>query len=184
MKTLQNILAGSFIVVTLVVIAVFGSTQLPWFNHQAVVILSGSMEPSIPVGAVSIYAPSSEYKIGDVIAFNQVYGKEDSQTSFTIIHRITESTKFNTQTAFLTKGDANDSADQNPVLASDIRGKVIFTIPYLGYFVNFAKSSTGILLLIVFPILLLLYHEVTTFFHKRNLQKVQTEKIKNEPSAA
>jgi hypothetical protein len=34
---------------------------------------------------------------------------------------------------FVTKGDANDSPDSEPVLGANVAGKVIFTIPKVGW---------------------------------------------------
>ena len=41
---------------------------------------------------------------------------------------------------FITKGDANKNADPIPVAKSQIIGRVVFCLPYLGYIIYFLKA--------------------------------------------
>ncbi len=61
---------------------------------------------------------------------------------------------------FATKGDANRSADSDVVTQDRVIGKVILVIPKLGYFINFARSLPGLILLIFIPTFLLLLDEL------------------------
>ena len=93
-------------------------------------ILSGSMEPNISVGSL-IYARThvscERIGAGDVIVY-------DIGQSRTVTHRVLSADP-SSQT-FVTKGDANDSADPQPVPWGNVRGKVAGTVPKLGSVVS------------------------------------------------
>jgi len=100
-----------------------------YFGVKPVVIYSGSMQPVLNVGDIVIIekVKAAEIKLGDII---QVLTKDD----ITIVHRVVE--KFideNGQIVFITKGDANDISDPNPVYEKHVLGKAIFTIPKIGW---------------------------------------------------
>lgn len=44
---------------------------------------------------------------------------------------------------FLTKGDANDSADIQAVYEKNVIGAPVYSIPYIGFFVTMLKSTAG-----------------------------------------
>jgi signal peptidase I len=123
------------------------------FGYQLKTVLSGSMEPGIKTGsiiAVKIAGETHKYKKGDVITF-----KKDEKDLVT--HRIVEVIKSGEQVMYRTKGDNNKSEDLEPVLSQNVVAEYKgFTIPYVGYFMNFAQSKNGNLLLLVLPGLLLL----------------------------
>lgn len=102
------------------------------------VVLSGSMEPAYRTGSV-IYvkeAETSELKTGDVITFQL-----SADTVAT--HRIIGVTEVSGETAFRTKGDANEVEDGSAVPASQVLGTPVFTIPGLGYLVTYMHSTSG-----------------------------------------
>ena len=80
------------------------------FGFQTYAIVSGSMEPEIPVGSI-VYAKKAEPTAvtpGDVIVF---YGGHDSAAVVT--HRVVENRK--DEKEFVTKGDANAGNDVTPI---------------------------------------------------------------------
>jgi signal peptidase len=86
------------------------------------------MTPKINKGdAVIIHKVSSpkELKTGEVIAFRL----KDK----TIVHRLVKIEKVNGTTYYRTKGDANNSIDNVDLTFNNIRGKVVFDIPYIAY---------------------------------------------------
>lgn len=102
------------------------------------VVLSGSMEPEYKTGSV-IYVKEinpEDLEVCDVITYQL-----DGGTIVT--HRIVGITEIDGQTAFHTKGDANEMEDAAAVLASQIMGTPVFTIPYLGYLVKYIQSTSG-----------------------------------------
>lgn len=102
---------------------------LPFFvprvvGLQTFSVVSGSMAPIIPTGSL-IYVKEvsiDDVKINDVITF---YGKQGS----IVTHRIQQIDK----DGIVTKGDANEDIDLMKVRKSQLIGKVLFSIPLLGY---------------------------------------------------
>lgn len=101
-------------------------------------VLSGSMEPNIPVGSVVFVkeTPAENIKEGDVITY-----RLNGNTMVT--HRVVSIDTANRQ--LVTKGDANDVEDGSPVAFSEIVGKEWFHVPLLGYLSIYIKTPVGIL---------------------------------------
>lgn len=99
------------------------------FPHYLIGVGSNSMQPAISKGdAVLLRKVSSktEIKQDDIIAY---FNKDDK----TVIHRVQEVTTANGKKVYVTKGDANNSADSNVVYFEQIKGVVLFKIPYIAY---------------------------------------------------
>lgn len=102
------------------------------------VVQSGSMEPNYPVGSV-VYVQevdAATLAAGDVITFNMGGGVRGT-------HRIIEVLQGEEGVSFRTKGDANEMEDQTPVLPENVVGKVRFSVPYLGYLINYIQQPPG-----------------------------------------
>ncbi|MBI3974220.1 MAG: signal peptidase I [Chloroflexi bacterium] len=137
----------------------------------ASVVLSGSMEPAIPVGSLTISrrVPAEQLKLGDIITYRPaapapagqlgvsqaVDGRAEASRDPTVTHRIVEFLERGPNPVLRTKGDANSAPDAQLVRLSGGGWRHAFTVPYLGFAVVFAQSSTGRLLLVVVPGLLL-----------------------------
>lgn len=103
-------------------------------GYHPVVVLSGSMEPTYHVGSVIYYkeADFADINVGDAITFQ---AGEDGM----VTHRVVEKSELSQN--FVTKGDANETEDPNPVDYDEVIGKVWkVSIPYAGYFVNYSKN--------------------------------------------
>ena len=104
---------------------------------RPVVILSGSMEPDIPTGSICFISGADRRGVpGRVVAYEL--------KDHLVVHRISRCVSDGE--SFITKGDRNDTEDPVPVSAKQIRGRVIGTIPYLGYGAVFLRSRSGMLL--------------------------------------
>jgi len=127
-------------------------------------VYTGSMEPAIPVGSVVVIKPVNPetLKIGDIICFQL-----SEPTSIT--HRIINIT----DEGFVTKGDANEDPDQWIVKKENVIGKVILTIPFIGYIGYFVRTPIGFILLIILPASLIIILEI------RNIIKELRKKNKN-----
>ncbi|NCN82646.1 MAG: signal peptidase I [Candidatus Pacebacteria bacterium] len=117
------------------------------------VVQSGSMEPSIMTGDIILIRPEMQYSLNDVITFRD-------QKKRVITHRITDVQAQSGKTIFLTKGDANRSIDIEFVPLENVVGKVQFVVPKLGFFVSFAKSTAGIILLVIVPATIIVSDEL------------------------
>lgn len=107
-------------------------------GYEAYTVVSGSMEPEIPTGSLVLIkgTEAREVQAGDVIAF---YGGPDSNAIIT--HRVVENSVVMGE--FITKGDANEKEDMNPVAYSEFIGKVELSIPMLGVAAQILTSQEG-----------------------------------------
>lgn len=119
------------------------------------IVQSGSMEPTIKTGALVVIKPESSYKEGDIITFGK-----DTKKDVPTTHRIIKSRVESGVLIYTVKGDANNSPDPKEVRANEIIGKTLFSVPYLGYIMDFAKQPLGFLLIIGLPALYIVYDEV------------------------
>ena len=135
-KKIWNLITSVLIgLVALLAVALVGVRV---FGLDVYVVLSPSMEPAYMTGSV-IYVKevdTDQLKVNDPITF---YLSGDTIAT----HRIIEVTEVNGQTAFRTQGDANELEDAAAVLVSQVVGKPIFTIPYMGYLVTYIHSPSG-----------------------------------------
>lgn len=120
-------------------------------NFKLLVIQSGSMEPAIEMGSLVVVKKASSFQKGEVITYQN---KKDSRITTT--HRIMEIK----DDEFITKGDANDAVDSNPVAKDLILGRVALVIPFLGYPIAFTKTLPGLIVLVVIPATIIIYSEL------------------------
>ncbi|CBH20687.1 type I signal peptidase [Acetoanaerobium sticklandii] len=164
LKKITSILFNSIFIIVTVVSLVFVYTMLQnagripdIMGYRLYVVQSGSMEPDIHTGSLVISKRVSpeNLAIGDVVTFKS---KDDSTTLVT--HRIEQISKENGELSFITKGDANDVIDLEPVKPENIIARVQYDIPYLGYMTDFIKTKQGMLLVVIIPALALLLIEI------------------------
>lgn len=151
-KILSMILSGLLVVCFLFLLcsAVSSGSESKFSisTYKLVCILSGSMEPAIGMGSLTIVKGVSqdELAVNDIITFMPV---ESSETLVT--HRVIEINR--DDNSFATKGDGNNVSDSSPVYYDDVVGKVVLSIPLLGYVINYLKTPYSIVTFIVLLIL-------------------------------
>ncbi len=114
---------------------------LPLFTpYRIMVVLSGSMAPSLRVGdALLIRSGATSFHEGDIVTFQR-------EGQF-VTHRVVE-----VESAHLvTRGDANNAADPWTVPISAVEGLYVLQLPFLGYLVWFSRQPIGWLALVVLP---------------------------------
>ncbi len=134
-------------ILTLLVPAVLGL--------QRYAILGGSMEPTIPLGSVVVVQPTNidDVQVGSVITFQLESGKPAVAT-----HRVIgEGLTGEGDRLLVTQGDANDTADLEPVRAEQMRGVVRYTLPLLGWMTVVFSGEVGMWVVPVVSGALLLY---------------------------
>jgi len=121
----QKSTKGWLIISVFLVLTVWTSTGL--FGFYPTIVASGSMRPTMEVGDISIVISTnpSNIQVGDIIQYWQ--GEEMN------LHRVVEIRQTESGLQFITKGDANNVPDSDPVSADQIRGKLIFSIPKVGW---------------------------------------------------
>jgi len=145
------------LIVLLAIVLLVGSFGIiPQFKTY--VVQSGSMEPALKTGSIAMVAKSSSYWSQDIISFTKGTGK-DNVVTHRVIDRIYSEEIIN-KYVYSTKGDANSSIDQDTVSEEQIVGKVVFSIPYLGYFTEFVKQPYGFILFVVIPATIIVYEEL------------------------
>ncbi|WP_347321623.1 signal peptidase I [Rossellomorea sp. RS05] len=148
-----------------------------FFGYQIKTVLSGSMEPGIKTGSIIAVKPGGDmerFGKGDVITFKQ-------DENILITHRITEVMSSDAGISYKTKGDNNQAADMEPVLPSNVVAEYEgFTVPFIGYFMNFMDSKNGALMLIIPGVLLVLYSAFTIW---RALSQVEITTKKEKVSS-
>ena len=91
-------------------------------------------------------------------------------------HRVYDIKVVEGEPYYITKGDANNAPDQREVSKREIIGKVLFSVPYLGYAVDFAQKPLGFALIIIVPAALIIFDEVKKIWQEVKLKKSKTEK--------
>ena len=130
---------------------------LPGYDVR--IVQSGSMEPAIGTGSVVVIRSQERYAVGDVVTF-----AGSSRDGLPTTHRIIADTVQNGELAYITQGDANESADIEPVRLTNILGVVVLSIPYLGYVLDFARQPLGFALLIGVPAALIFVEESSNIY--------------------
>ena len=105
-----------------------------FMGYASLVIVSPSMSGTLEVDDLIIIRKCDEYKIGDIIS----YMKEGDKYSTT--HRIVF---YDENGDYLTKGDANNSRDAEPVYKDEIFGKVVLTVPNYAKFTRWLTQEGG-----------------------------------------
>ena len=125
---------------------------------KLLVVLSQSMEPTIPMGAVVISrpVPTSDIKAGDVITFRS----PDPTGGYAVItHRVVEVVGSGLGVRFRTQGDAAEEPDVALVQPMHLIGRMWFRLPLAGYLVGFIRTPMGFATLVGLPAVLLVAGE-------------------------
>jgi len=145
-----------------ILILVYLMIYIPSFwGYNPLVVVSGSMEPSLKVGGLLYYNEKNkeDFKTGDIIVFKS---KEHI-----ISHRLVEKT----ETGYITKGDANNTTDPHEIKHTQLLGEgTKWCIPFLGYYADFIYSNKYLLYISVAIITLDLCNDAYGE-HKRKVAK-------------
>ena len=143
LKTISKILkVSSSVLIALAAILALFLVGMKVFGFQIYTILSPSMEPNYPTGAI-IYVKevdTATLKEGDVITFQLT----DNMTATHRIIEVMSDDKNQGEMLYRTKGDNNKHADSNPVTSDRILGKVVFSIPVLGLLASYIQTRSGL----------------------------------------
>ena len=107
-------------------------------GYDAYVVVSGSMEPAIPVRSI-VYSKKVDpatLQTGDVIVF-----VDPARGTTPITHRVVSNDT--TVGTIITKGDANEHEDVNPATYDNVVGKVGWHIPRVGFVAAMLTSTLG-----------------------------------------
>jgi signal peptidase I len=103
-------------------------------GSQSYSVLTNSMAPKYSPGTFLVVKPAAfdELKYGDVITFQLASGRLD-----VVSHRIVGfgATQAGART-LITKGDNNSISDPSPVQEVQVKGKLFYAVPFVGYIAN------------------------------------------------
>lgn len=172
MQKIYKIGYAVFVIVIIAIAILFIITLFPVKgNIQVKIVQSGSMEPVIRTGSLVLIKPQSNYQVGEIVTFGK-----DTKVDVPTTHRIIDSRAVNGNLLFTTKGDANEDKDVEEVKAKDIIGKVLFSLPFVGYLIDFAKKPIGFFLLIGIPALYIITDELYKMI--KEIKKIKKKKEK------
>lgn len=157
------------IIVSLIAVALIVSILPIPGNIKILSVLSGSMEPTIHTGSIVVVKPATSYRIGDIITF-----ASDRRDKTSTTHRIYDIRLQTGKPIYITKGDANNAPDVKEVSQSDLMGKVLFSVPWAGYLIDFAKKPMGFVLIIIIPAVAVIYDEVRKIYVEIKKRKEKT----------
>ncbi len=126
------------IIILIAITVIWLSTQVVFGTYNPFyVVSSGSMIPELQIFDVLVVQGSYEFSrivIGDIIVFDKPISHDR-----VIVHRV-DSIINNVPKIIKTKGDANKASIPGvdfPITEEEYRGKVIYTIPYVGHIIRF-----------------------------------------------
>lgn len=156
----------------------FFTTVSPTKKFFIFKVISGSMEPSIRTGSIVFVEHINPKNIqkGDIVS----YFPENNEDSI-VTHRVLEiNNEFIT-----TKGDANNIGDLDKITPERIRGKVVFSLPFVGYLLNWLKTPPGFIITVVIPALYIIIGEfikIKKAFEKDVIEKYKKQNLPPTPT--
>ncbi|WP_347956987.1 signal peptidase I [Gordonia aichiensis] len=114
-------------------------------GSTAYTVLTGSMTPTYQPGTLIVVKPTpgSELQAGDVITFQPKSG-DPSVTTHRIISIVYDASG---QRRFITKGDANNATDPVQLVEEQVRGRLLYSVPYLGRINSILSGSSRSILM-------------------------------------
>ena len=137
------IVAVGIVIIWIVLLIGFG-TMNPFY-----VVASGSMIPALEVYDVLVVQgniPFEDVRLGDIIVFDR-----PSDHNRVIVHRVVSFIDDNPK-AIMTKGDANRASipgTDYPITQDEYIGKVVYTIPDIGYATQALKPPVNYIIIAI-----------------------------------
>lgn len=136
------------------------------WGQKPLVVISGSMEPTLKVGGILYYEKIdiNELDEGDILVY---------QTKEHIIsHRIVDIN----ENGFITKGDINNSVDNYLVSDEQVLGKgTNWSIPFIGYYADYIYSHKYLLYISLGVIIVDLCNDMYKEHKKKVGKKIEKE---------
>lgn len=145
---------GSLFAVALVVLVAI-SIVPRFFGYTPYAVLSGSMEPELPVGSMVFVhdVDPSALQEGDNVTF---YRSDGAVVTHQIFEIDQEAKEIGTQGIANKKSDGSIAHDAQKTAFSQIIGVPILCIPYLGYVNAYCTTPPGLYIVVVLAALLLI----------------------------
>ena len=149
---------------------------------QSYTVLTGSMRPGLEPGtliAVRQIDPA-EIRAGDVITYQLEPGRPEVVT-----HRVVGlNVSAGGETTFITRGDANNVDDALPVLPVQVRGVVVYAVPWLGHLNLLLQGTQKSILVIVAGIAAIGYGVVVLTRDAATSRRKKRQRVTAAPTSA
>ena len=182
-----SIVAIGMMIFTVVSVTTLNQRDRNVFGYRAFIVLSDSMKATdFDAGDVVIVKEvnPTELEAGDIIAF---ISQDSDHFGETITHKIRrKATAENGEPGFVTYGTTTDTDDKSVVTYPYILGKHSLTLPKVGTFFTFLKTTPGYIMCILVPYVLLISMQgwdcVMLFreYKKEQMEEIQAEKAQLE----
>lgn len=181
------VIAVSVMIFTIISVTSFDRSDRSVFGFKAFIVLSDSMSKTdFKAGDLVLTKPvdPKELKEGDIIAFSSQNPENFGET---VTHKIRKKT-FDVagQPGFVTYGTTTDTDDETVVTYPYILGKYVKSIPNVGKFFRFLKTTPGYIICIFIPFFLLILSEgircIRLFkkYKEEKLEEIRSEKKENQ----
>jgi signal peptidase I len=135
-----------FLTTITILTSISGVMLVNYYSIKIFRVVSPSMEPIIHKDSIIVVKQDIHYKTGDIVTYKTL------RNTHPFTHRIINIFKINDKYYFNFKGDANETKDPYPVLESEIIGKYVFSIPYLGKVSQLFREPKTLFILLSIPI--------------------------------
>lgn len=141
------------------------------FGYKQFIVLSGSMESKIEVGDLVFVKEIDvdKLKVDDIIAFRD---KDNLVTT----HRIIKEVNTDHGRCFETKGDNNNTKDENVVCASAIEGKYSKKISKVGSIILFIQQPLGFMIMMLTILIICMF--IYFVSNKKINSQISAEELK------
>ena len=190
LQTIKNVItwiisavAIAMMIFTIVSVFTLNQRDRNVFGYRAFIVLSDSMSATdFDSGDVVLVKETdpTTLQAGDIIAY---ISQDSDYFGETITHKIRRAaTNENGDPGFITYGTTTDTDDRVVVTYPYILGKHAFTLPKVGTFFTFLKTTPGYIVCILIPFLLLIGMQgwdcVVLFreYKKEKMEEIQAEK--------
>lgn len=157
LKMIKTMKAVTTIMVCIAILFAFLISGVRIFGLQVYGVLTGSMEPTYPVGSL-IYV--KKLKADDILNIQDVITFQIDNKGTIATHRIVEvvpDEKNPSVMLYRTKGDANEVVDSNLVSRNKIIGKVSFCVPGMGNVADYIQKPPGLYVAILISVLMIAF---------------------------
>ena len=177
LKVLKGIVIGILAIILIMNVYVIIQTKskpnkVPSiFGYKPFIVLSGSMESKIKVGDLVFVkeVDSATLKVDDIIAFRD-------EKNVVTTHRIINIVNTDKGACYETKGDNNNTKDENMVCADNIEGRYQGRIAKVGSAILFVQQPLGfaVMMLSLFIVCIFIYW----FSNRDKTPKLSDEELK------
>lgn len=154
---LVAVLAISMMAFTIISVNTFDRNDRSLFGYKAFIVLSDSMSKTdFDAGSLVLVkeVDPSTLQVGDIISYQSTNAENYGEV---ITHKIRElTTDAQGNPGFVTYGTTTDTNDENIVAYNTILGKYDMSLPGVGKFFQFLKTTPGYIVCILLPFMALI----------------------------